>query len=455
MRTPESTIRERILFPEQEIRLTALAYFTRDHRQDETLMPLVIQAIEQYGRDTAFDLLREAEKLPQTAATIRWLTDELAKDWYLDDVNIDNYRTAVALVLCHASVDLLGPEMVELPAFPEELKELFSERLEMGSWDWETGWAALEQLGRKAQAPEGFLQRDVRRADRIIESLARHPDKAAVLLPLLECQYQGHDLDVMEWLGALLVELAGRMRLTAAVPILVEQLFEEDFFVTDSCLTALKWIGGDEVVRTLAEHWPTAEPDFRQAAAEILEHVHTDLSAKTCLEFFLAEEDDSTRDFLANALLGNFVEAAIEPIRQIVTGEFLTPDLLDLKHRLIAACTVMGKSFPEYQEWYAQAAAESWGWGDCESTRIRECFGDPYDDFDDDWFDPPYELEDEDFEDEESADEPIEASLPYEQLPRLEPIRREQPRVGRNDPCPCGSGKKYKKCCLGKDQKEL
>ncbi len=25
---------------------------------------------------------------------------------------------------------------------------------------------------------------------------------------------------------------------------------------------------------------------------------------------------------------------------------------------------------------------------------------------------------------------------------------REQPKVGRNDPCPCGSGKKYKKCCL-------
>ncbi|MFZ1404770.1 MAG: SEC-C metal-binding domain-containing protein, partial [Anaerolineae bacterium] len=24
--------------------------------------------------------------------------------------------------------------------------------------------------------------------------------------------------------------------------------------------------------------------------------------------------------------------------------------------------------------------------------------------------------------------------------------------VGRNDPCPCGSGKKYKKCCLKKDE---
>jgi len=26
-------------------------------------------------------------------------------------------------------------------------------------------------------------------------------------------------------------------------------------------------------------------------------------------------------------------------------------------------------------------------------------------------------------------------------------VRREQPKVGRNDACPCGSGKKYKQCC--------
>ena len=29
-----------------------------------------------------------------------------------------------------------------------------------------------------------------------------------------------------------------------------------------------------------------------------------------------------------------------------------------------------------------------------------------------------------------------------------ETVRREGPKIGRNDPCPCGSGKKYKKCCL-------
>ncbi|MDY0130910.1 MAG: SEC-C metal-binding domain-containing protein, partial [Methanosarcina vacuolata] len=25
-------------------------------------------------------------------------------------------------------------------------------------------------------------------------------------------------------------------------------------------------------------------------------------------------------------------------------------------------------------------------------------------------------------------------------------------KIGRNDPCPCGSGKKYKHCCLGRSK---
>ncbi|HEY5741789.1 MAG TPA: SEC-C metal-binding domain-containing protein, partial [Terrimicrobiaceae bacterium] len=40
----------------------------------------------------------------------------------------------------------------------------------------------------------------------------------------------------------------------------------------------------------------------------------------------------------------------------------------------------------------------------------------------------------------EKSDEPA--------TPKIElPIKRELPKVGRNDPCPCGSGKKFKNCC--------
>src|SRR5262249_43809176 len=33
---------------------------------------------------------------------------------------------------------------------------------------------------------------------------------------------------------------------------------------------------------------------------------------------------------------------------------------------------------------------------------------------------------------------------------KVEPIRNRGDKVGRNDPCPCGSGKKYKNCCMRK-----
>lgn len=31
---------------------------------------------------------------------------------------------------------------------------------------------------------------------------------------------------------------------------------------------------------------------------------------------------------------------------------------------------------------------------------------------------------------------------------KTRPIARDYKKIGRNDPCPCGSGKKYKNCCL-------
>lgn len=58
-----------------------------------------------------------------------------------------------------------------------------------------------------------------------------------------------------------------------------------------------------------------------------------------------------------------------------------------------------------------------------------------------------------DFEDKEAVDRWI---FNYNQRQRVEPEEPQEttpfskagPDVGRNDPCPCGSGKKYKKCCL-------
>jgi SEC-C motif-containing protein len=46
----------------------------------------------------------------------------------------------------------------------------------------------------------------------------------------------------------------------------------------------------------------------------------------------------------------------------------------------------------------------------------------------------------------------IDGSWLYNREMRLgpAPYKSAHPKVGRNDPCPCGSGKKYKHCCLAK-----
>ena len=45
----------------------------------------------------------------------------------------------------------------------------------------------------------------------------------------------------------------------------------------------------------------------------------------------------------------------------------------------------------------------------------------------------------------ESRDENAVEEQNAKQKPKAQPIRVE-PKIGRNDPCPCGSGKKYKNC---------
>jgi preprotein translocase subunit SecA len=47
---------------------------------------------------------------------------------------------------------------------------------------------------------------------------------------------------------------------------------------------------------------------------------------------------------------------------------------------------------------------------------------------------------------EEEAPAARPAARPQQQRVSAPPVRREGPKIGRNDPCPCGSGQKFKKC---------
>jgi len=455
MRIQESQIKEAILHPVEEIRLTAVSYFADSHSRDESLMPLVIQAVEKYGKETAFRILRDAERLPQTKATTKWLLDKLSSGLDWENVADDNHGFAIGLILAEADLEKLAKpadDIVNSYDFPDELKEGLFERLAMQSWGWEKAWQEFETLGRETMERGEVSRHGLRQLRHVVESLARHAEgKADFILRLLHRNYRDTNRVLMDYLETFVVGLAGAMRLEKAIPVLVERLHEDEIAVSDSCITALSRIGGDEVVRVIADQWPGADEEFRVSATNVLEHIHTDLSVEKCLEFLALEEDSDTRLFLGHALLSHFSDEAVEPIWKLIMEEELEPDEFDLRFHLVAACTIMGQSFPDHDEWYKHAVETNWGWHDHEPGRIREHFiandEEEYDE-DEDWEEEDWDEESE----EEFAYDEEDFLPPASETISLQPFRNELARTGRNDPCPCGSGKKFKNCCLKKQK---
>jgi hypothetical protein len=78
VRLPESKIKEAMLHPDIEIRCRATRYFAKSFSPDVSIMPLVIKAVETYGRQNdAYQLIALSRDLQQSEETIAWVIDEL------------------------------------------------------------------------------------------------------------------------------------------------------------------------------------------------------------------------------------------------------------------------------------------------------------------------------------------------------------------------------------------
>lgn len=106
MRFPESKIKAAILHPDILVRRRAVEYFTSSYSSDASIMPLIIQAVEKFGRDDEYPLVGGTGDLPQTAETIAWVLDEL------DDESCNrkpNYAYGLSKVLFEVDATLLLP----------------------------------------------------------------------------------------------------------------------------------------------------------------------------------------------------------------------------------------------------------------------------------------------------------------------------------------------------------
>ena len=318
--------------------------------------------------------------LAQSPATLDWLVNELRRDFDLSDIDQDNVRFALGLLVFWAPVDLLAPRKAEIDAlsnFPDELRGLLADRLTLASWTPSQCWDAFEEFGRRNMKKRVFNLCDQLQAQLLIEAVARFPEeREEIVMDVIQLTYAGKDKRLIQSLAREIIHLAGEMRLEAAVPALIWHLSSPDVNLADAASTALMRIGSDAVVEAIADEWWDANDDFRGCAADVLEKIHTDLCEETCLDCLEGEEDYDVAFGLAHALLSHFSFDGLQPVLGFfdIDQDEWSNDHNDLKFHLVAAATIMEVRFPQYDAWYQEALKTNWGWGDYVSPRIAEGF---------------------------------------------------------------------------------
>jgi hypothetical protein len=450
MRFPESKIKEAIFHPVPQIRRRATRYFATPSCRDVSIMPLVIKVVQTYGREDAWQLVGPALNLPQTEETIDWVIAELDED---ASIQAESYTLNLCGILVRTDLALLAPRSIailnalHIPSFE---RDAFMERQAMASWDDARCWRELENLC-EATGHDYALPFDERRAGHIVEALARRgvacKERIECILaekePIEDSQWPAH------YMSLCAVKLAGRTQLESLIPLLTDTL-EEDWGdeSNQECQESLATIGSPAVVRAIDETFSRVTSESRSFLADALATIHSDLAAETCARLFDQEPEARVQETLVHALLSQFAHEGIDAARRLLKSGKLTFEAQGVRDYLLETCTITGERFPEFDEWSATQIAEK----DEHERRMAELEGNTMGQV-------LYALEK--LAGKSAADVGIakqspgrtdgprpafDPDMPFTSALRM-PAVVQKPLAGRNDPCPCGSAKKYKKCC--------
>lgn len=431
MRLPESKIKEALLHPDFMVRQLALEYFGQAYRRDADLVPLVRQAVAQYGRLECFLYHSSLGRLTPSATDVAWIAAELQRP---EPAGAEaNYDRALVGLLYNADPAWVRPLAADLlPSLDEETRYQLEQYLQVADWDADRCWLELERMCGVHRGKFDDDDVDLEFATLIIARLARtgQADPQRVL-DLLTQPVEEFDYNPMYWMETFAVVLAGELRLEAAVPMIVAKLHSEGDYLLDEGCVALAKIGAPAVVPLLTADFLNQPWDYRLYAAGVFDALHDDAVVARCLELLPEEPDADIRTSIAVGLVRNFAVEGVEPVRAWLASDDYDPYFHDVEAELCAAATLMGVTFPEHAEWKQRSDEQR------ERTLANMRAMDA-------GLDVPFP--------------PTRSHAPRfepEPMPEFEPEPVQRPAVattpaGRNDPCPCGSGKKYKKCCLNR-----
>jgi HEAT repeat protein len=440
VRATVEQIREAIADPDYEVRAAALRYFVEARSPDPLVMPRVLESINRFGLG-AFLSYSFFAHLRHSEESVAWMLRELERvdaDHNNPDHNnagdrdannsdaTRSYRDGLLTGLEHVEAELLvgiRPKLSSTTAIDAETRRAIEYRLELFELPPNSLRQRFDEFCDRYTDIDDITPEADEQGRSIVDAMAQHRERFAVLAQSIL------DEDSDPCRSIMAARLAGRLRLSSAVPVILNLVEGENDYLNDEIYRALATINDDTVVNGIAARFHRRDEGLRSAYAVSLGEIHNDLSAATSLRLLEDEEDEEIRGQLLAAALKNFETDAVEPARQYLLNTRKKPVWFEVRDSLMTACKLTGDRFPEFDAWrdddglpeeppHDQGRFEK-------ARRLAElaqqaAFQSEFDDDDDD--------------DPEDSDTVV----------------RQSPRVGRNDPCPCGSGKKYKKCCYGK-----
>jgi HEAT repeat protein len=452
MLTPQQVI-PFLRHDDEEVRQHATLYLAGAHDPSPATADDFWAAIDKVGQEHAGPFVDRLELLPQTDDSIRRTLEAIPA--FPDYSREGLLRVLRSLDLDKARAHLDAIRSIE--QVPADVVGHLEERLALSDEGPDALWDRLmKQAADLENKP--LSEADALAAERLIEALARHPDAATDRTVALL-----RDESVRDWREVMAADLAGELRLQSseAVDALIDKLRDQEADILwETAGEALVRVGTPLVVERLADRFAREDWGFRISAAGVLGRIKRPEAESALVRLLPGEPDKEVVTFLAASLLDLCPSdhSTLDTLRRLILDERFEAGTADLRSMLLAAGEMVGYSPPEASAWREQREADRKRWesGAADADGILAAV-------------QSRTLRAEDL----GPVGQIIGLSDARPLPPLRPAvrsRRESPgrrgasgyapaqpartfrrpdaKVGRNDPCPCGSGKKFKKCCM-------
>lgn len=174
MRLTEDTISQGLLHADRAVRFACLQYFADGLSQNQTVMPVAIEALQRFGRSNAFSYSYPLAHLAQTEETLRWVIGELQTQPNRSEAE-RSYLDNLSRLLCQTDVNFLLPHknvIRSVSGFSRDCLVPFTQRLELLSWDDDALWRELEVSATRASMRTTLARCVTRRASGSSKPLA-------------------------------------------------------------------------------------------------------------------------------------------------------------------------------------------------------------------------------------------------------------------------------------------